>query len=397
MRTEVAVIGGGSTGSSILYHLARAGSVNPLLIERGPAIASGQTSRSTALVRTHYSVPVVARMALLSYRFFRDFGKLLPGYTAGYRETGLLIGVDQLSEGLVRENLQMLRRLGIQSDFVDMEQVRKIEPLLDTGEFSGVVYEPEMGYAEPSTTAASFAGAARDLGARVLTDTTLLKLSRTADGYYSLSTTGGEVEARQVVLATGVWSGPIFRSLGIPLPVKPVRHPVAIYGRPEEFQGVRPTVFDFPRSAYYKAEGQNLLFVGSMEAELDASSPAADPDAYDEGVTFEEVEKYSQWTAKAFPVMASKGRYERGYSGLYDNTPDQQPIIDELSEFGYPGVRCLVGLSGHGFKLSPEFGRMMASLVMDGRFDDYDISVFGLKRFETGRLLRSRYSLSTVG
>jgi sarcosine oxidase, subunit beta len=95
--------------------------------------------------------------------------------------------------------------------------------------------------------------------------------------------------------------------------------------------------------------------------------------------------------------MASKGRYERGYSGLYDNTPDQQPIIDELSEFGYPGVRCLVGLSGHGFKLSPEFGRIMASLVIDGRFDDYDISVFGLKRFETGRLLRSRYSLSTVG
>ncbi|MDA4113262.1 MAG: FAD-binding oxidoreductase [Thaumarchaeota archaeon] len=396
MRTEVAVIGGGSTGSSILYHLARAGSPSPLLIERGPAIASGQTSRSTALVRTHYSVPVVARMALLSYRFFRDFGELLPGYTAGYRETGLLIGVDERSEGSVRENLQMLRQLGIRSDFVDMEQVKEIEPLLDTSGFSAVVHEPQMGYAEPSTTAASFAGAARALGARVLTDTTLIGLSKTAEGY-SLSTSGGEVEARQVVLATGVWSGPIFNSLGVPLPMKPVRHPVAIYGRPQEFQGIRPTVFDFPRSAYFKAEGQNLLFVGSMESELDASSPAADPDSFDEGVTYEEIEKYSEWTANAFPIMASKGRYERGYSGLYDNTPDQQPIIDELSDFGYPGVRCLVGLSGHGFKLSPEFGRLMASLVMDGRFDDYDVSVFRLKRFETGRLLKSKYSLSTIG
>ena len=396
MRTDVAVIGGGSTGSSILYHLARAGSPSPLLIERGPAIASGQTSRSTALVRTHYSVPVVAQMALLSYRFFRDFGTLLPGYTAGYRETGLLIGVDERSEGSVRENLQMLRRLGIRSDFVDKEQVKKIEPMLETGGFSAVVHEPQMGYAEPSTTAASFAGAARSMGARVLTDTTLLRLSRTTDGY-SLSTTAGDVEARQVVLATGVWSGPVFSSLGISLPIKPVRHPVAIYGRPEEFQGIRPTVFDFPRSAYYKAEGQNLLYVGSMESELDASSPAADPDGYDEGVTFDEVEKYSEWTAAAFPIMASKGKYERGYSGLYDNTPDQQPIIDELSEFGYPGVHCLVGLSGHGFKLSPEFGRLMASLVVDGRFDDYDVSVFGLKRFETGELLKSKYSLSTIG
>ncbi|MGA2199204.1 MAG: FAD-dependent oxidoreductase, partial [Nitrososphaerales archaeon] len=49
---------------------------SPLLIERGPAVASGQTSRSAALVRTHYSVPVVAQMALRSYRFFRDFGTL---------------------------------------------------------------------------------------------------------------------------------------------------------------------------------------------------------------------------------------------------------------------------------------------------------------------------------
>ena len=104
-----------------------------------------------------------------------------------------------------------------------------------------------------------------------------------------------------------------------------------------------------------------------MEAELDASSAAADPDDYDEGVTFEEVEKYSEWTAGLYPVMASRGRYERGYSGLYDNTPDQQPIIDELSGYGYRGVHCLVGLSGHGFKLCPEFGRLMASLVIDGR------------------------------
>ncbi len=396
MRTEVAVIGGGSTGSSILYHLAKRGSPSPLLIERGAGIASGQTSRSTALVRTHYSVPVVAKMALLSYRFFRDFGEVLPGHTAGYRETGLLIGVDGRSEGLVRENLEMFRRMGITSDFVDKEEARRIEPLLDTDRFSSVVYEPHMGYAEPSTTAGSFAAAAATLGGRVLTGTFLLNVSKAGDGY-SLQTTAGEVQARKVVLATGVWSGPIFEALGITVPIKPVRHPVAIFGRPDEFQGTRPAVFDFTRSAYCKAEGRDLLFVGSMEAQLDASSAAADPDDYNEGVTFEEVQKYSEWTAGLYPVMASRGKYERGYSGLYDNTPDQQPIIDELSGYGYPGVHCLVGLSGHGFKLCPEFGRLMASLVIDGRFSDYDVSVFGLNRFSSGRLLKSRYDISTVG
>jgi len=396
MRAEVAVIGGGSTGSSIVYHLARAGVNDAVLLERGPSIASGQTSRSTALVRTHYSVPIVARMALLSYRFFKDFERHLPGHTAGYVETGLLVGVDSASEDALRESVKMFERTGIVSKFIPMEEARSLEPMLDTSRFSAVVHEPEMGYAEPTTTAASFASAAGELGARILTNTGVSKITKVPGGY-TLATADGEVSASKVVIATGVWSGPIFKDLGIPVPIKVVRHPVTIYRRPEEFRGIRPAVFDFPQSAYYKPEGVSLLFVGSLEAELDETGPSVDPDNYDTDVTFEEVERLSTWTSQTFPIMATKGMYERGYGGAYDDTPDQQPVIDELSGYGYPGLFCLVGLSGHGFKLSPEFGRIMASLVTEGRFADYDVSVFGLRRFQEGRLMRSRYNLSTVG
>ena len=128
------MVGGGSTGSSILYNLAKRGSPSPLLIERGPGIASGQTSRSTALVRTHYTVPVVAKMALLSYRFFRDFGSLLPGFTSGYSETGLLIGVDGRSESLVAESLKMFRQMGIRSDFVDKRAERGLDRRPEPGD-----------------------------------------------------------------------------------------------------------------------------------------------------------------------------------------------------------------------------------------------------------------------
>jgi glycine/D-amino acid oxidase-like deaminating enzyme len=155
-------------------------------------------------------------------------------------------------------------------------------------------------------------------------------------------------------------------------------------------------VFDFPRAAYYKPEGNELFFVGSLAHELDASGTDADPDAYDEGITYEEVAGFSASAAAAIPVMATAGTYRRGYAGLYDNTPDQHPIIDELSSHGYPGVYCVVGLSGHGFKLAPEFGRVIASLVVEGGFPDYDVSVFNLRRFEEGRLLGGRYGVSTV-
>ena len=396
MRTEVAIVGGGSTGSSIAYHLAKRGMTDTILLERGPGIVSGQTSRSTALVRTHYSVPIVAKMALLSYRFFKDFEKELPGRTAGYVETGLLVGVDRKSEDALRESVKMFERTGIVSKFISKDEAKSLEPLLDTSGFSSVVHEPQMGYAEPTTTAVAFASAAGEMGAKVMTNTGVTRITRVKDGY-SLATTNGEISASKVVIATGVWSGPIFQSLGVSVPIKVVRHPVTIYRRPEEFRGVRPCVFDFSQSAYYKPEGVSLLFVGSLEAELDEAGLPVDPDGYNTDVTFDEVERLTTWTAKTYPIMASEGKYERGYGGIYDDTPDQQPVIDELSAYGLPGLYCLVGLSGHGFKLSPEFGRIMASMVTEGRFRDYDVSVFGLKRFESGMLMKSRYNLSTVG
>lgn len=397
---DVLVIGGGSTGCSILYHLAKAGVEAPLLVDMAPQLAAGQTSRSTALVRTHYSTEVLARMALLSYRFFKDFGRELPGRSAGYVETGLLVGADEASVDALRKNSAMHKRLGIDSRVMGPDELAAsgIEPKLDAGAFSLFAYEPHAGYAEPSATAGAFASAAVELGAKVLTGTRVTKVERaqTHGGGYSMSTTRGPVSCRSVVLATGVWSKPLFSGLGVELPLKVSRHPVAVFGRPPSYLGRRPVVFDFPRSAYYKPEGNELFFVGTLSHELDVSGGESDPDAYDQGISYEEASDFSKSSATAFPVLATGGTYRRGYAGLYDNTPDQNPIIDEFSERGLPGVYCVVGLSGHGFKLAPEFGRIVASLVKDGGFRDYDVSVFKLRRFEEGRLLGGRYGVSTI-
>ncbi len=398
---DVVVIGGGSTGCSILYHLAKMGVKDPLLIDKAPQLAAGQTSRSTALVRTHYSTEVLTRMALLSYRFFKDFRRELPGRTAGYVETGLLVGADEASVGPLLQNSAMHKSLGIDSRVMKPDELAAsgIEPMLDANAFSLFAYEPNAGYAEPSTTASSFASAAVALGAKVLKGARAHKIERapsSSAGGYSVVTTEGSVLCKNVVLATGVWSRPLFAAMNVDLPMRVSRHPVAIFGRPSSYLGTRPVVFDFPRSAYYKPEGSELLFVGSLAHELDASGPDADPDAYDEGVTYEETIDFSRSVAAALPAMGAAGTYRQGYAGLYDNTPDLHPVIDELSGHGYPGIYCVVGLSGHGFKLAPEFGRIISSLVTQGRFADYDVSVFGLRRFEEGRLLEGRYGVSTI-
>ena len=101
--------------------------------------------------------------------------------------------------------------------------------------------------------------------------------------------------------------------------------------------------------------------------------------------------------SSAPPVMGASGRYQRGYTGVYDTTPDQQPIIDEFSDAGYEGLYCLIGLSGHGFKLSPAFGRIMSDFLTGEKTVNYDRSIFRRSRFKEGKLLESRYNLSTVG
>ena len=396
----MAVIGGGSTGSSVLYHLAKAGVTDAVLIDKAAQVSAGQTSKSTALVRTHYSTETLTRMALLSYRFFKNFGGELPGMTAGYVETGLIVGADEESVRALRENSAMHKRMGIDSRVMQPEELSSsgIEPELDAKAFSLFAYEPNAGYAEPSTTASAFASSATRLGARVMLETKVTKIERdpTASDGYTIETTNGPVKSRKIVIATGIWSKQLFAGMGIGLPLRVSRHPVAIFGRPSIYQGRRPLVFDFPRSAYYKPEGNELLFVGTLAHEIDASGEDTNPDDYHESITYEEAADFSKCAAEALPVMASSGRYLRGYAGLYDNTPDLNPVIDELSGYGYPGVYCVVGLSGHGFKLAPEFGRIMAAMISEGRFVDYDVTMFRLKRFEEGRFLGGRYGVSTI-
>lgn len=392
-KTDIVVVGGGSTGSSILFHLAKMGATNSILIERADQVAAGQTSRSTGLIRTHYSNETVARMALRSFQFFQRFPEEVNGESCGFTLTGTLICADQGFEKGLYENIAMFNRIGIKSSIVDADEARRIEPQLQTALFSTIVYEPESGYAEPSLTAASFAKAAQARGSQILSNTELIKILKHGSSYEVL-TTNGTITTEKIILATGVWSKPLLAALGIPFPIKAVRHPVVILRRPEEYAGTRPFIFDFPRRAYYKPEGKHLFYAGSLEPELDTTE--VNPDNYDTNVSFDEIEKYSQYAAEVLPVLGKLGSFVRGYTGLYDVTKDQEPIIDEFSDAGLPGLYCLIGLSGHGFKLCPEFGRIMSAFVLNGNFPDYDISIFNRARFEKGKQFSSRYELSTM-
>jgi glycine/D-amino acid oxidase-like deaminating enzyme len=161
------------------------------------------------------------------------------------------------------------------------------------------------------------------------------------------------------------------------------RHNINFLTRPPEAAAPHPLVYDFVKNIYTRPETGGLTLVGPLESRLEA----VDPDRYNEGVTFEETAEAMERAAYRFPVM-EQGTVAKGYAGCFDVTPDWHPILDEGPVAGF---YLAVGFSGHGFKLSPAVGEMMARLVTEGKRPGDDLHAFRLSRFAEGKPIRGTY------
>jgi sarcosine oxidase, subunit beta len=388
---NVAVIGGGSTGSSAAYHLARAGHRVTLL--EMDQVGSGMTSRSSANVRTHYSHEILVRMALYS------LGQLRGMEGAGFVNSGMLYLISKEYESAARANVSMLKGAGVREDVLDRSQVASMFPEVSVDDVDYMLHEPESGYADPVSTARTFAAMAQSAGAQVWPQTRVEKLETSSQGPTTLLLGDGRrVEFSKVVLCTNIWTNRLLSSSGIGagdlLPLRVVPHPIVVYRRPPSYEGVKVIVSDYLNKAYYKPEGRTLLFGGSIDAELDKADttpedcPREAPDEY--------VSSYSESLMRRIPVMQD-GRIQNTYYGIYDSTPDELPIVDELSSKGLPGVYTCVGLSGHGFKMCPAFGVMVTEMLESTERPTFDRSSFRLSRFEGQHLDGTHYQgLSSV-
>ena len=248
----------------------------------------------------------------------------------------------------------------------------------------------------------AYASKARELGAKILLRNEVEKLEFEGGSISSvLLKDGTRIKCGKAILCTNVWTNHLLERSGVSeeklLPIRAVPHPVVVYRRPSRYQGKRTIVSDYFNKAYYKPEGQSLLFGGSIDASID--SQTVDPDNPPADVPFEYVSNYSETISKRIPAM-KEAEFHSSYIGMYDTTPDEHPIIDDLSSLGLGGVYSCVGLSGHGFKLCPAFGVMNTEMLLGKDPSDltFDRSHFALDRFRTGKLLRTRYEgLGSIG
>ncbi len=385
---DVVVIGGGINGCTIAYTLAKRGVKRVVLVEKGH-IASGPTGRSSGIVRQHYSHETLAAMARDSVRVWQDFENAIGG-DAGFVQCGVVFAVGPNDVDSIRQTVSMQQRIGIDTHILSAKDLKALDPQLFIDDLACGAFEPGGGYADPALAAASYADAAQRLGVEIMRKTTVTGLRIDHGRIAGVDTSAGEIAAPVVINVAGVWGGKVAAMAGINIPIKASRHPVVLLRRPTVWRTPTPVWVDMLTGWYFKPERNTAVMVGSIAD----SSDDVDPDNHQTTPTFAEIEEYSTGALTRFPIM-DEGEAQGGWAGLYDVTPDWQPVIDRIPSV--EGFFCAVGMSGHGFKIAPAIGHAVAELVLDGTCKTYDLGLFRFARFAEHQSSRGAYGFGIVG
>jgi len=375
MRTaDVVIVGGGVTGCSIAFHLAERGVRDVVVLERR-FLASGGTGRSVGIMRQLYPTPETSRMVLHSLRVFQNFREVTGG-NAGYVQCGAVIAVGADQAPALARTLATQREIGIRARLIGPDDIRELEPRIDPFAVGAAVYEPESGYGDPTGVTAGFADGARRLGVHIEQMVEVTGLRVEAGRIAGVRLAGGdEIATRVVVNAAGLWCRAVAQMAGTDLPILVGRHPVFIVERARDFGRPHPVYLDLASGTFLRPETGDLTLTGFLDA--DEPSHPMDPETLGADVGFDEVTRIMERASRCVPTLA-EARYQRGYAGAFDISPDWMPILDETD---VPGLYAAVGMSGHGFKLSPAVGRMMADRITGGPSSVADLDAFRRDRF----------------
>ncbi len=389
---DVIVIGAGVIGTSVAFHLAALGAKNVLVLDR-TQVGAGTTAQSSGILRTHYSVPENVELARRSWQVFDRFAQVLDDAeaSAGLVKCGYLIAApegDKLAP--LRESLAAQQAMGIALQLLSPDEAAQRLPICRFDDAALIGLEPEAGFADAYLVATGFARAARRRGVKIIEGVEVQTLLRERGIVVGVQTSQGRFDAPTVVSAQNIWAKDIERWTGIDTPVRAERHTVLALEGPQPYGFAMPVYKDLgsPGMFYCRSYGgtQMLVSEGITGQTLDA------PDNEQGEVSMDYVAALGAQVAERFPSFEAAG-LASSWTGVYDVTPDWNPVLGRLPDV--PGLIVAYGFSGHGFKLSPAVGRVLAQEAL-GLPTDVSLAPYLHERFRAGRLLTGRYGAGAV-
>ncbi len=372
---DIVVIGGGVMGASTAYHLAARGQKNVVLLEKDAFFGQGATGRCAGGVRYQFSTEINVRLSLASLPMLERFKEEI-GQEIDYRKCGYLFVLTRPQDvEAFRHNVELQNRLGVQTEWLDGDEVRRRLPLMKFDDALAGTWNPQDGLVDPNGVVMGYINAARRLGAQTFNNVEVTGIRVENGKVAAVETNHGTIAARTVVNAAGPWAALIGAMAGVDIPITAVRRQWLTTTPLPELPADFPFVIDFAQSLYFHREGEGLL--------TGMSNPDEKP-GFDQNVD-EEFEMVNLEAAMARMPLLEKAGLVSHLAGLYEVTPDAHPIYGPTPVDGFLIVG---GFSGHGFMHGPISGKLMAEYILDGRFVSLDVSSLDLARFAEGRPIK---------
>jgi sarcosine oxidase subunit beta len=371
-KADIVIIGGGVVGCSIAYNLAKLGAKNIILLEKN-TLASGSTGRCGAGIRQQFGTKMNCILARESIKIFENLSQELE-YDIELNQGGyLILAYTEKEVNQFKKNVALEQSLNIKARFITVEEAKEIVPPLNTEGILAATFCPTDGHANPFKTNFAYAEAAERLGVKIYTFTEVKEIETENHKIVAVNTDKGKVLTPMVVNAAGGYSGIIGKMVGVDIPVYSQRHQILITEPVDPL--FRPMLMSFSRNFYGQQTPHGSIIMGFGD-------PNERKDG-DIGSSWQFAQEMAQKMTAVLPLLKEVSMV-RQWAGLYNMSPDAQPILGEHPQI--EGFYMAIGFSGHGFMLAPITSKLIAELIFKKR-TSLPIDKLDIGRFERGELI----------
>ena len=380
VNARVVIIGGGIIGCSLLYHLARAGWQDLLLVE-GAQLTSGSTWHAAANGNTFNGSPLIAWSMKRTFELWEEIEAESGQAVGAHKVGGLTIARTQNRMDELARIRGIGQRIGVDYQMLSPDELKATLPFLNTDTVLGGMYDPMGGHVDPYGLTQAYARAARNRGANVWQGWKVTGLEQTTEGSWMVSGDRGQIHAEIIVNAAGLYANEIAKLTGARLPMVNMRHHYMLTEQIPEVRDLpkEPPVFrDVDAGVYGRREGGGLLF-GIYEQDCRDFGYDEMPESFVSKLfdaDFDRLTPELEHVFDAVPCIGESG-IRSTVHGPFVFTPDGLPLIgwmpNQQNHFSAAGFLAGISMSGG-------FGQLMAEWIVDGA-PHRDVSPCDLLRF----------------
>jgi len=409
-HTRIIIIGGGIVGVSTLYHLAKAGEQNALLLERRE-LTAGATWHAAGNVHTQSAYANLSALQAYSLRLYDGLADEVGQEVGSHVVGGFFLAQTKERMEEFKHLAGKFRGLGLEYELVTPAEIKAKYPLMNVSDLEGGAWDPEEGYVDPYSVTMGLAAGARKYGGKIKRNTQIDSITRLPSGHWRL-TAGEEVfECEIIVNAAGFWADEVSRMVGTRLPITNMEHQYLVTDTMPAVEALDyelPMIRDTDSQYYLRQEGQGLL-LGPWEQDARRAwngSGGRAPWCFGQELFEDDWDRLEDGLGAIFhriPELETTG-IKRGVNGAISFAPDGRPMIGPMP--GVPGFYVACGFLG-GIAQGGGIGLAMSQWILEGeseldlhfidvaRFGDWTTREFARER--THEILPIRYELIYPG